>query len=116
MRIDFSLPLPPSVNHCYGRARWGVYLKKDAKLWKKSAVEIISAAMTGHRKIPGKVIVEITIFWENRRRRDSDNLLKLTLDSMGGVVFKDDHVALPRIMDFSVDQERPRIEVSARKA
>ena len=116
MTISFTVPLPPSVNHCYGRNRNYVYMKREAVAWKAIAKPIICKVMENHAKLKGKVIVEMTVFWKDGRRRDTDNLMKLTLDVMKGVVFSDDFWSLPRVMDFSIDPLNPRLEISARKA
>jgi crossover junction endodeoxyribonuclease RusA len=61
-----------------------------------------------------KVIVNVWIFWKDNRRRDADNTFKLLLDSMKGIAFQDDSQVLPRVMDYNVDKQNPRIEIELR--
>ena len=57
-----------------------------------------------------KVIVRAWIYWE-KYNRDSDNIWKLTLDSFQGVLVENDRWFVPRVMDFTVDKEEPRLEL-----
>jgi crossover junction endodeoxyribonuclease RusA len=110
------LPLPPSVNHAYKN----VSIKKRIKTVEASAY-ISQTAWTARAwaqqtgwTMPSKdqkVIMRVWIWWANNRRRDSDNIFKILSDSLTGIVYPDDCMVLPRVMDFAVDKENPRIEV-----
>ena len=114
------LPLPPSVNHAYrnfttpkGRRMRVLTHKADAfkreAEWRTKAwMQQTGWIMPNHGK---KVIVRIWVFWKSNQRRDTDNIMKLLLDAMKEIAFWDDRMALPQVMDFSVDKENPRIEV-----
>jgi Holliday junction resolvase RusA-like endonuclease len=62
-----------------------------------------------------KVVVEYTIWWPDKRRRDASNLEKLLLDSLEGIAYDDDRWAIPRCVDFSYDKGHPRIDVVCRR-
>lgn len=109
--IQMSFGIPPSVGHCYWHRGNGKILTDEARDWKETTSFHAQLFQGKRPRIQGKAIVEITVFWKNKRRRDCDNLLKLTLDALKGICFEDDCMALPRFMDFSIDKERPRIEV-----
>ncbi len=110
------LPLPPSVNGAYKNIR----INKRVKTHK--AVEFIETAgwlatewkrktdwiMPDPRQ---KVIMRVWIWWGNTNRRDPDNIFKLLNDAIMGVLVKDDDVLLPRVMDFGIDRQNPRVEL-----
>ncbi|PWI50271.1 RusA family crossover junction endodeoxyribonuclease, partial [Sulfoacidibacillus thermotolerans] len=96
------LPIPPTLNHAY------LAFIEEAS-WKT-----LSWMRKNNWRMPPpneKIILRVWIFWPDRRRRDTDNVLKLLLDALKGVAFVDDCMVLPRVMDFGVDYERPRIEI-----
>lgn len=114
------LPLPPSVNHAYRnfttpQKRRMRVLTSKAKAFKEEAEWRTKAWMQKTGWImPNsgkKVIVRIWVFWKSNQRRDTDNIMKLLLDSMKEIAFWDDRMVLPRVMDFAVDKGNPRIEV-----
>lgn len=120
--MKVSLPIPPSVNHCYVRRRvhgrvMNVLSGKAAK-WMERARDTCIVAMKeqGWECRDGeKVIVNMWVYWPDRRRRDAHNLLKLICDALEGSVCVDDRWMLTRIMDFDVDRENPRVEIEAER-
>ena len=124
-----TLTIPPSVNHCYVR-RAKVYYKggvrkrrmmnvlsKDAERWMAEArdrnLAALQAATGWEVTDKKKIVVEMWVYWPDKRRRDAHNLLKLLADSLEGFVCVDDKMMLIRIMDFGYDKENPRVEVVA---
>lgn len=122
MTSRLILPLPPSVNHSHHNINRGGRLMKvksaatkdfileagwATKIWMKKAKWIRPEWRV-------KVVLNIWIYWPDNRKRDSDNLMKILLDSLKGIAFEDDRQALPRIMDFAVDQKNPRLEIELR--
>lgn len=60
----------------------------------------------------GKTIVRLWFFFPDRRKRDTHNGLKLLLDALEDAgIYENDQYALPRIMDFEIDRQNPRIEI-----
>lgn len=55
--------------------------------------------------------MRIWVFWNDGRRRDADNLLKLTQDALTGIVWTDDMYCLPRVMDWHIDRGHGRMEI-----
>ncbi|KKX54472.1 hypothetical protein X546_15655 [Brevibacillus borstelensis cifa_chp40] len=51
------------------------------------------------------------IYWPTGRKRDVENVGKLLWDALEGIVYENDRWLLPRYMDFSVDQDNPRVEI-----
>ena len=78
---------PPSVNHSYRAYRGRVVLSKRAREFKEIVAENLPEEFV---KITGKVKLDITFSFKDRRKRDIDNYLKVLLDSLKGLAFEDD--------------------------
>lgn len=62
-----------------------------------------------------KVYVDFEFYLPNdNKTRDTHNVFKMNLDTMKGLIFKDDDVCLPRIMDYTKCKpgETPRMEIT----
>jgi len=97
--IFLTLPSVPTLNHVYRNVRINhrVTSERLKQHWQPSHAE--------------KLVMEVTIFWPDHRRRDADNCLKLLSDTLEGVLYEDDRWVLPRVVDFFVDKQNPRVEV-----
>lgn len=77
------LPIPPSVNHCWGHSRFGAYRKPRYKAW--LAESAVAADQQAIQAVHGPVRVAVEVIpgkgWNIRR--DIDNILKATLDFLG---------------------------------
>lgn len=85
--VAFTLPYPPSVNHYLKRTKLGVvYKTPKAKEYCKTVARQL------FEMHPTEGPVELTIkFWTpDNRRRDVDNILKVMLDSLSGILYHDD--------------------------
>lgn len=113
--MNFITPIPPSINHAYtniGRGRRK--LTKIAEAWMQSAGVIAKAQKsTQHWKYSNgeKLIMEITVYWPDARRRDTHNLHKLLGDAFEHILYEDDKTLLIRDMDYSIDRKNPRCEI-----
>ena len=119
MTLRVVLPgIPPSVNHMYRRftyqGRTMDVITRHAKAWMEQAAWAArqAALESGWSLVPKgqKVVVKLWFWWPNRTRRDTHNALKALLDAWQGVLYEDDYWVLPRVMDFGVDRDNPRIE------
>ena len=59
-----------------------------------------------------KIILRMWVWFPDKRKRDSDNILKILQDSLTGIMWLDDRQVLPRVMDVGVDKENPRVELN----
>lgn len=60
----------------------------------------------------GKVVVNLWFYFPDKRRRDTHNTFKALLDALEEArIYEDDKYALPRVMDWEVDRENPRLEI-----
>jgi crossover junction endodeoxyribonuclease RusA len=112
------LKLPPSVNHMYInakiRGRNIRVLKKHANEWFIDSLKLIKdyVFMTKWETINEKIILELYFYYPNNRLRDSHNTLKILLDVLEkGEIYSNDKYALPRVMDYEVDKNNPRVEI-----
>ena len=94
-----ELPIPPSVNHCWGHSRFGAYRKTAYKNWLMEAA--IAANHHKMQAVPGTISVAVEVIpgqgWNIKR--DIDNVLKCTLDFLGnsGLIDGDDCRTLQRV-------------------
>lgn len=108
----------PSVNHMYknavqGKRRMRV-MTDVAQAWYDETF-----LRANHWRLRNKwstasdkVIVRLWFFFPDKRRRDTHNALKALLDALEDAkIYEDDKNALPRIMDWEIDRENPRIEI-----
>jgi len=98
-QVILELPVPPSVNHCWGHTRFGAYRKAAYKHWLTEAA--LAANQHKMQAIPGTISVAVEVIpgegWNIKR--DIDNVLKCTLDYLGnsGLIDGDDCRTLQRV-------------------
>lgn len=112
----------PSVNHMYEdkwiKGRKYRVLTDVAQAW---ADETVLRAVAWRNKSrwsapDGKVVVNVWFYFPDNRKRDTHNGLKLLLDCLEAAdIYTNDRYALPRIMDWQIDRENPRIEIEIYK-
>ncbi len=89
----FLLPFPPSVNHYWRMVSMKhgcrMLISREGRTYRDSVVSALAEA--GARALDGRLDVSIVASPPDRRRRDLDNLLKGTLDSLAhGRAYHDD--------------------------
>jgi crossover junction endodeoxyribonuclease RusA len=121
--LHLTLPLPPSLNHSHRnyttangrRMRVPTNATKQytdaARVLATDAVNRTGWTCTQKQK----VVVDLTVYWPDKRRRDCDNVIKRTLDACTGIIWDDDCWCLPRVQDFATDKADPRVEVVVRR-
>ena len=60
----------------------------------------------------GDVCLNVLFYFKDKRKRDIDSHLKALLDSMSGIVYKDDSQVNELHVYKQVDKENPRVEIS----
>lgn len=113
-----TVPPVPSVNHlyfnCHGR-RAMTSQGKDYKTLLGALAIHERARQSWAPVIDKKVVMELFIYWPDKRRRDADNVIKIVQDSFTGILWNDDKWVLPRIMDWNLDAETPRVQIKIYK-
>lgn len=101
------VPLPPSANNLYVNARGrGRILSKAGREYKQ-AVRILAMGA----RLPllrGDVVLTMTVYFPNRRRRDLSNTLKVVEDSLTGVAYADDSQVSELHLYRAYDSGNPR--------
>ncbi|MFN3658182.1 MAG: RusA family crossover junction endodeoxyribonuclease [Pseudolabrys sp.] len=62
--------------------------------------------------LQGDITVTVRFFFANKRRRDLDNMNKLVLDSLTGIVYEDDSQIAELHLHRGYDAQRPRTEIT----
>ena len=89
--MELTLPFPPSVNHYYRRVGPRTLISREGREYRRAICGLLAGG--GPRKPPtgGRIALAMDAFPPDRRRRDLDNLLKCTQDSLAHAgVFEDD--------------------------
>ena len=127
--LRLAVELPPSVNHSHknalrrsirtGRLYTAQVPTGQTMAWRAAAYHAARQAIVATHWRPiaeGKVVVELTYFWPDRRRRDTHNRIKELMDALQVAgAFANDCQALAREQDFRIDAERPRVEIALRR-
>lgn len=119
--LKLTLDLPKSVNHIYGRNKFGsTYLKKEGKDYKRKMIKLIQNEVKKQKwdKPENTFIYLDEIVYMNKKGRDADNLKKLTQDCIteSRIVWEDDCFCLPRTQRILIDKNNPRLEIILSKA
>lgn len=92
--MKLILPFPPSVNHYYRRVGPRTLISREGREYRRAICGLLAPGSgQGIRKPPadGRIALAMDAFPPDRRRRDLDNLLKCTQDSlMHAGLFADD--------------------------
>ncbi len=113
-KVCFSVPVPPSENHCFITIGNKRILSKEARLFMTEAAlkAKIAARREGWKIANGrKVVLQLYFFFPNKRKKDTHNTLKVLMDSFEGILYENDYWALPRVMDFDIDRENSRLDI-----
>ena len=86
MQLKLTLPLPKSVNHIYGRNKFGsTYLKKEGKDYKREVGKYIKEEVEKQgwtKLLEGEYCYLDEIVYMNVKGRDADNTKKLLQDAI----------------------------------
>ena len=119
IEINLTLPCVPSLNHVYRNVAINHrILTPKGKAWKEEVKWIAlseRAKQFWELSTDEKLVMELEIFWPDFRRRDADNCIKLLSDTLEGILYEDDRWILPRVLNWAVDVENPRVEVKIYK-
>lgn len=114
-RLKLTLPLCPSVNHCYKFVRGRRFMTKDALQFMQIANQIVEREKVKQKYTIEKrgvwLVVEVKYYFPDRLRRDSHNMHKVLADALNGSAYVDDQFILIRDMSVELDAKNPRLEV-----
>ena len=112
--IKITVPVPPSINHCYFYIKGRRIKSNKARDFDKEVISITNKV--GYKFPPRtKIICDMNFYFKDKRKRDTHNTLKLLFDAIEtGGLYENDMYVLPRVLDFCVD--RILIEIEQYKA
>lgn len=130
--IKLTLPVPPSVNNMYrsgkpsrkgmSRGRGARFKTSEAKAFEREAMKVIVGASGNrnlpidqrvklHAKLASPLLMDVTFFFPDLRRRDADNCCKLVQDVVARAFGFDDSEIYDAFLHKRLDRENPRCEV-----
>ena len=81
--------IPPSVNQIWINKPKGRYKSKRGKEFQEMAFYELRKQYKG-KLLTGRLRIEIWLYFKTKAKRDIDNYNKAILDSMTGIIYKDD--------------------------
>lgn len=94
MNLELQLPWAPSMNHYWRSVPGkGVLISAEGRGYRKAVADAI-LVQRGAKQLAGRLVVHITTFAPDKRRRDLDNMLKPLLDALthAGVWLDDEQI------------------------
>lgn len=98
---------PISVNQLYTGRR---FLSPRGKAIKEDYHYQIYQQYKG-KKLEGDIKVVLNVYFRSKKTSDLDNVLKATLDSLTGSLWKDDRQITEIVAYKKQDKDNPRIEI-----
>ncbi len=110
--ITLTLPWPPSVNHYWRMWRGRMLISLEGREYRKRV--LVTLRLAGVEPMSGPLAVEIDAFPPDRRRRDTDNLLKAALDALqhAGVYDDDSQIEDLHIRRRGIDGGRLVVRIA----
>ena len=89
--MELQLPFPPSVNHYWRNFRGRTIISKAGRDYRADVCATLAGSAGGKPPFIGRIALAMDAFPPDRRRRDLDNILKASLDSLAcACIFEDD--------------------------
>jgi crossover junction endodeoxyribonuclease RusA len=111
--MTLTLPLPPSSNRYWRNFRGRMVVSAEAKAYKEQVGWL--ARVAGVELLVGDVAVTMRIY-RAAKRGDTDNFLKVGLDSLNGIAYTDDSQIVRIVAERYDDKHNPRVEVEVAPA
>ena len=102
---------PKSTQHCYRFTSGGGYMTNACTHIK---FDYIHQAKQQWRQLilEDELVVVVTLYFGDKRKRDIDNFNKLWMDALEGVVYVNDSQIRQLTLIKDYDKENPRIEIN----
>jgi crossover junction endodeoxyribonuclease RusA len=104
-----TLPLPPTANLYWRIWRGRAVMSNEARAYKMNAS--LAAKAQGLRPIIDAEVAVVLRIFRPARRGDLDNRIKVLLDALRGVAYRDDAQVAALYAVQAHDPENPRVEV-----
>lgn len=114
--FEITLPIPPSINHCYFYIGGKKVKAKDAREFDAKVIKLVQEEMSKQKvlqfKEQTKIRCNMKYYFPDNRRRDTHNTFKLLFDAIEkGGLYIDDRYVLPCVTDWEIDKANPRLEL-----
>jgi len=121
IQLDVTLPMPPSTNQVYRRAKQGkLFMTAEGRLFKEAAGLMLSVA--AHRirgntfHVGQRFALTLRLHFADDRRCDLDNRIKLVQDALADALgFDDRHIHRLTVERGESDPARPRCELTLKE-
>ncbi len=81
--FTYAGPMPPSVNHTWGRKGKKTFLRREAREWREKVKKVfLESECAKGGPMTKDVECKVKLCPRDRRRRDVDNYLKIALDGL----------------------------------
>lgn len=113
--LTLTLPLAPSVNHCYLTTRAGrrILTVAGSAFMEQATLITRNAAQHAGWQYQPKAPIALTLrFWFERNNRDLDNSIKLVQDALAHGLGFNDRAVKELHAYAAVDKRHPRCEVT----
>ena len=110
--LKFYIPYPPSVNHLYDFRGRTKFIGEKGKLF-FSEVSELAMYWKIQKRISCQIKMDIKVFLPDKRKRDIDNVLKATFDSLqkSNIIEDDRLICQLMIEKVGIDRKKPRLEI-----
>ncbi len=88
------------------------YLTNEGRALKEDYQWQAKKQMKGQKLLDGDLVVWIDTYHDTHRKNDWDNFHKLSMDSLTGIVYRDDSQIVRAVVNKRYDKSNPRIEIS----
>ena len=115
-KLRLTVDIPVSVNHMYYNTKYGGKRlnSKAEKYFNKTKARIADYIYQNDYKMEDSNVwqyLDIVVYMPDKRRRDSHNMLKLLMDTIEGLAYRDDYTVMTRIQSVELDRDNPRLEM-----
>lgn len=105
---------PPSTSHIYKYCRMGNsvrgYMTIDGKA-KKEEYQWMMKNQWKNKPTKEELILEVELYFQDKRKRDIDNYQKLWMDAGTGIIWEDDSQIIELHLYKYIDRNNPRITI-----
>lgn len=103
MKVHLELPYPPSANLIWRRSKFSTYMSKEGKAYKEQVADYI-AAENFPKFGDADIKVSMILRPRDKRKRDIDNCLKISIDSLASAGLFDDDF---QIQELTIKRGEP---------
>lgn len=107
-------PAPLSTNHIYKISRSRMYMTDEGKSMKELYQWQIKTQWK-RSMIQGPVMLTAYVYYGDKKKRDLDNSMKILLDSMSHMVYKDDSQIQSLWIIKRYDEKNPRVDIDVQE-